>query len=59
MIFLIKPLFGPHFGVLKIFGIVIDGKMCGRKVMKSFRFVCNIILFDECVIEMKREKNLM
>ncbi len=46
-----------HFLWLKIFGIVIDGRMCGRKVMESFIFMCNIILFDEYVFEMKREKN--
>jgi hypothetical protein len=44
---------------LKIFGIVIDGRMCGGKIVKNFTFAGNTILFDECVVVMKREKNLM
>lgn len=39
-------MFDTHFNGLKNFGILIDGRMCGGKVMKCFRFVCNIILFE-------------
>lgn len=41
-----------------IFGIVIDGRMCGGKVTKSFRFVCNIILFKKYVVEMKKKTRM-
>lgn len=48
-------MFDVDFNENRIFEI--DGRMCGGKMMKNFRFVCNIILFEKCVVEIKKEKN--